>query len=57
MHWFRWFDVIVFDELLDDIAGHGDVECAIDVIPLESDAGVQAACSVNGKFIMFFYCI
>eukprot|EP00956_Cyclotella_meneghiniana_P003174 scaffold3892_cov74-Cyclotella_meneghiniana.AAC.1 len=47
VNWFCRLDVIVFDELLDDIAGHGDVECAIDVIPLESDAGVQAACSIN----------
>ncbi len=46
--------MLVFLQLFDDVARHGNVEGALIIIPFEAYAAVEVAVPIFGEFIFFF---
>ena len=46
--------VLVFLQLLEDVAWHGDIEGAVMIIPFEAYATIQIFIPIFGEIIFFF---
>jgi hypothetical protein len=49
---FGWWGMVEFLEGSIDVIGHGDIDIAVVVVPIEGDAAVKGAGPVNGQLIV-----
>ena len=52
MLWGRWFGVLELAERFVDIARHGQVNAAFDVVPVHNDANVAGAFPISCDFVV-----
>jgi hypothetical protein len=47
-----WWGMVEFFEGLIDVIGHGDIDIAVFVVPIEGEAAVKGAGPVNDQLIV-----
>ncbi len=48
--------MLVFLQLLEDVARHGEIECAVMIIPFEAYTAIEISILIFGELIFFFDC-
>jgi hypothetical protein len=52
-----WWGMVEFFEVLINIIGHGDIDIAFVIVPIEGKVAVKGAGPVDGEFIVGFDCV
>jgi hypothetical protein len=52
-----WWGMVEFFEVLINVIGHGDIDIAFVVVPIEGKAAVKGAGPVDGELIVGFDCV
>ena len=51
-----WAIMLVYLQLLEDVAPHGDIKGAVILIPFEAYDTTEISIPIFGELIFFFYC-